>query len=382
MTTHYQTDTASVAMPDMLPAAETQDKFSVQSIIFDAKMYEALDRMAHLMASSKCTIPAHLQNKPSDCFAILMQAMRWNMDPYAVAQKTFVVQQSGILSYESQLIISVINTRAPLAERLNYEWFGPWDQVIGKFKTETSKSGNTWQKAGWSKQDEQGCGVRVYARLKDEEEPRVLELLLSQATVRNSTLWASDPKQQLAYLAAKRWARLHAPEVVLGLYSPDELEDRNAFKDITPLSEDAPRASVKGTSKLKQKLQARHTSGTVIDAQAHEAGEVQPKNPIGQLLLEIENAQDAQVLDQIAAKVRDLELASGSQEHHQLISAWRDRQAFLELMAAIDMVNLDNLEQIREHLNSKLSVMTQTSFAYLQDLLEERAQILSGGQPA
>ncbi|HFQ7099962.1 TPA: recombinase RecT, partial [Citrobacter freundii] len=37
---------------------------------------------------------------------------------------------------------------------------------------------------------------------------RELVLMLSQAQVRNSTLWASDPRQQLAYLAVKRWARL------------------------------------------------------------------------------------------------------------------------------------------------------------------------------
>lgn len=52
--------------------------------------------------------------------------------------------------------------------------------------------------------------------MKNEQEPRVLELLLSQAQVRNSTLWASDPRQQLAYLAVKRWARLHCPDVILG----------------------------------------------------------------------------------------------------------------------------------------------------------------------
>ena len=51
-----------------------------------------------------------------------------------------------------------------------------------------------------------------------------MELLLAQARTRNSTLWADDPKQQLAYLAQKRWARLYAPGVILGVYTPDELE--------------------------------------------------------------------------------------------------------------------------------------------------------------
>ncbi|ECY5339614.1 recombinase RecT, partial [Salmonella enterica subsp. enterica serovar Kentucky] len=72
-----------------------------------------------------------------------------------------------------------------------------------------------------------GVGVRAYATLKGESEPRELILMLSQAQVRNSTLWASDPRQQLAYLAVKRWARLYCPDVILGVYTPDELEERN-----------------------------------------------------------------------------------------------------------------------------------------------------------
>ena len=63
----------------------------------------------------------------------------------------------------------------------------------------------------------------------------VLELLLAHARTRNSTLWADDPRQQLAYLAIKRWARLYCPDVILGVYSPDELNERGpAEKDITP----------------------------------------------------------------------------------------------------------------------------------------------------
>ena len=55
---------------------------------------------------------------------------------------------------------------------------------------------------------------------------------MAQAAVRNSPLWKSDPKQQLAYLAIKKWARLFTPDVILGVYTPDEM-------DVTPESGDA-----------------------------------------------------------------------------------------------------------------------------------------------
>ena len=83
--------------------------------------------------------------------------------------------------------------------------------------------------------EEEGLGVRIWATLRGESEPRVLSLLLVQASVRNSPLWATDPKQQLAYLAVKRWTRLYSPDVILGVYTPDELNEGNReARDITP----------------------------------------------------------------------------------------------------------------------------------------------------
>lgn len=54
-------------------------------------------------------------------------------------------------------------------------------------------------------------------------------------TTRNSPLWKTAPKQQLAYLAVKYWARLYCPDVILGVYSPDEFEQQErAERDVTP----------------------------------------------------------------------------------------------------------------------------------------------------
>jgi hypothetical protein len=152
--------------------------------------------------------------------AITIQALSWGMSPWPVAQKTHLV--NGSLGYEAQLVNAVITTMAPTKDRLHFAWFGPWEKIVGQFKTLEGKNGR-YQVPGWTSSDEAGCGVKVWATLKGEEEPRELSLLLQQATVRNSTLWACDPKQQLAYLATKRWSRLYTPDVIMGVYTPDEL---------------------------------------------------------------------------------------------------------------------------------------------------------------
>lgn len=203
------------------------------ALVLDNDSMRSMMTLAEFMAKGTAAIPKHLQNNPADCLAVVMQAMQWRMNPFAVAQKTHLV--NGTLGYEGQLVNAAVTSLAPTKDRINYEWFGPWEKVIGKFREVESKTKKddtgkpvVYRVPNWTLADEAGIGIRVWATMKGEEKPRVLELLLSQCRVRNSPLWADDPRQQIAYLAVKRWARLHCPDVILGVYTSDELEDASA----------------------------------------------------------------------------------------------------------------------------------------------------------
>lgn len=195
--------------------------------IFSPEGMNQLVRFAELMAQSKATVPQHLAGKPADCLAVTMQAAQWGMNPYAVAQATHLV--NGTLGYEAKLVNAVVSSSSLLASRLNYRWDGDWSKVNGK----TDKSPN--------------LTVTVWATLKGESEPRELTISMAQSGVRNSPLWEQDPRQQLAYLCVKRWARLHAPDVLLGVYTPDELQETapRVERDITP-----PAATASGMNSL------------------------------------------------------------------------------------------------------------------------------------
>jgi hypothetical protein len=210
---------------------------SATSLITQGDTFIRVMELAAVMAGGVATIPKHLQKNQADCAAVVMQALQWNMNPFAVAQKTHLV--NGVLGYEAQLVNAAITSIAPTKNRLNFEWFGDWSKIIGNFKeleSRTKKDDDGHPKKyrvpAWDISAEKGLGVRVWATLKGENEPRALELLMTQARTRNSTLWVDDPKQQLAYLAIKRWARLHTPDVILGVYTPDELEQ--AEREINP----------------------------------------------------------------------------------------------------------------------------------------------------
>jgi len=213
---------------------------SSASLILDSASMDSMMRLADIMAKGRSTIPEHLRGNAADCAAVVMQAVQWRMNPFAVAQKTHLV--NGTLGYEAQLVNAVIQSSGVTDDRFAYEWFGPWEKIIGKTKVITvpakgDKKEYQFRVPDYGMQDEDGLGIRVSCTLKGETAPRVLELLLVQASVRNSPLWATDPKQQLAYLAVKRWTRLYAPDVILGVYTPDELEEVNReMRDITPSS--------------------------------------------------------------------------------------------------------------------------------------------------
>ncbi|SHO54375.1 RecT family recombinase [Vibrio quintilis] len=263
------------SLTNPMPLAQTEASVSVRPDSWmNGDTLTHLCRLAEMMAGSRVTIPAHLAGNNGDCLAVCMQAMQWGMNPFSVAQKTHIVQ--GNLGYEGQLVNAVVTSMAPTKGRLEFEFFGPWEQVIGKFRMETSGKGNKYAKQSWIDKDEEGVGVRVFATLHGESSPRSIDILLKQCWPRNSTQWATDPQQQITYVAVKKWARRYCPDVILGVYTPDELEHGESLqeKDITPPAEsqeqllppyDDDRLNSKLESWADQVAAGKSTSQHIID---------------------------------------------------------------------------------------------------------------------
>lgn len=193
----------------------------VNDTVFSHQMLQRIQEFAQVMAKGVATVPKHLAGNIADCTAVTMQSVQWKMNPFAVAQKTHLV--NGTLGYEAQLVNAVIVTSGAIKGRFKYEYIGDWD---------------AFQKTDKKHDDEikLNLGIKVGAILTGEQNITWGEpLYLSNVTIRNSPLWKIMPKQQIAYLAVKYWARLYCPEVILGVYSTDELEEaRKTVKDITP----------------------------------------------------------------------------------------------------------------------------------------------------
>jgi len=149
-------------------------------------------RLAEMMSRGKL-VPQHLQNSAGDCLMVIEQATRWAMSPFAVAQCTSVIQ--GKLMFEGKLVAAALNSSGILERRLDYSFTG-----TGLERT-----------------------ILVRGRLRGETESREITLSLKDAKTTNG-MWQKQPDQQLVYAGTRVWARRHAPEVMLGVYSPEEFE--------------------------------------------------------------------------------------------------------------------------------------------------------------
>lgn len=207
------------------------------AMMMNPEHMRALVSFSEMMAKSAVTVPKHLQGKPADCLAISMQAAQWGMNPFAVAQKTHLTQ-GGSLGYEAQLVNAVVINRAPIEGRPEYEFLGDWEKILGRVKEMTGNSGGKYYVADWKKDDEAGLGVIVRITMKGEQSAREVKIMMSQAYPRFSTQWATDPQQQITYLAIRKWARRYAPDVILGVYTEDELAE------VSPVTRDMGNANV------------------------------------------------------------------------------------------------------------------------------------------
>ncbi|WP_308317750.1 RecT family recombinase [Serratia marcescens] len=195
------------------------DVTDTATAIFSPSGLRQLQQFAEVMAQGVQMLPKHLAGKPEDCMAVAMQAAQWGMNPFAVAQKTHLV--NGTLGYEAQLVNAVVTSSRAVKGRFKYEYGGDWDAYM----------------LHPDKQHEAGLFIRVGAVIRSETEITWGEpVYLAPITTRNSPLWKTAPKQQIAYLAVKYWARLYCPEVILGVYTPDEFDapPPRVERDVTP----------------------------------------------------------------------------------------------------------------------------------------------------
>lgn len=178
---------------------------------------------AKMMALADIGVPAHLRANPGACLRIALQADAWGFDPFSVADKSYAV--GGRISYESQLVHAVVERRAPMDGRLRPSWEGSIEDGTRKCK--------------------------IIGKLIGEAEPFVWESpMIKDIKTKNSPEWGANPDKQLFYHASRDWARIYVPDVLLGVYTRDEIENSNfgpdRARDVSDLASRLPASAEDG----------------------------------------------------------------------------------------------------------------------------------------
>jgi hypothetical protein len=181
-----------------------------------ANMGEVME-FAKMMAISDVAVPKHLRRSPGACLGIILQAIEWKMSPFSVANKSYFVNDR--IAYEAQLIHAVALQRAPIKGRIKFEFAG--------------EGAKRRCKAWASIQESIIKGGRVFdtAEIVEYTSPPIGEI-----AVKNSPLWKSDPDQQLTYYSVRALCRRHFPDVLMGIFAPDEFDTNGVAhaRDVTP----------------------------------------------------------------------------------------------------------------------------------------------------
>lgn len=283
--------------------------------ILDTARFEHMQRIATIMANASLIpdslrtfkdedgkiVPLAFEHIMANCFLVVNQATKWNMDPFGVAQCVSVVK--GKLCYEGKLVAAVLDAKLGIELTFTYN-----------------------DKAG------DALGVVVSGTINGVTKT-VEGTVGGWKTSGTNSPWGAvaNHKRQLAYRGSREWARLHKPALMLGAYTDDELADlqdasrANRARDVSPpppppaLTMAEPETTIisetvtAGPSPAEaQAADASEKAPPAADASAAEPDEVgiNPDDELANLIDKLAHAQDEATVEEWYAET-DIEAALG-----------------------------------------------------------------------
>jgi hypothetical protein len=172
--------------------------------------FQVAQRMAQALASSTI-IPRDYQGNLGNCIIALEMANRLNTSPMMVMQNLYIV--NGRPAWSSQYIVAMINASHKYKTELQYDLRGT------------------------------GESMSCYAWAEDMNGHKVVGPTITMAMAkdegwlgRNGSKWKTMPEVMIRYRAASFFGRLNCPDMIMGIYSTDEVVELgpDAYRDVDP----------------------------------------------------------------------------------------------------------------------------------------------------
>lgn len=156
--------------------------------------------------SSSTIVPSTFQKNDANCLIAIEQAQRLKVSPLMVMQNLYVIQ--GRPSWSSKFLIAAINNS------------GKFDMEL-QFDETKDKNGKPFSCTAWTMKN----GRRV------EDMEVNMDMAKDEGWLgKNGSKWKTMPQLMLRYRAASFFSSLNCPELTMGLYTREEMQD-NDFKE-------------------------------------------------------------------------------------------------------------------------------------------------------
>lgn len=205
-------------------------------------------------------------NAVANCLIALNMSNRMGADPLMIMQNLYLIE--GRPAWSSTFIIAGINSCGRFGT-LNFEFTDLGNRNIeyqeatgyGRNKKYSDKTANINEFSCVAWAIDKATGNKV------ESSPITLELAIKEGWYfKNGSKWPTMPQQMAMYRAAAFFGRVYAPEVTMGIYTKDEVEDFTEARDVTPPQQQSNQTSA--ISQVNQMQNSEHDIEYIDDEQA------------------------------------------------------------------------------------------------------------------
>ena len=193
-----------------MTAAPVKDIKLSNNIFSGYQEFQVAQRMATALSSSTI-VPKDYQNNLGNCIIALEMANRLNTSPMMVMQNLYIV--NGRPAWSSQYIVAMINASRKYKTELQYDLQGT------------------------------GMNMTCYAYAEDHNGHAVKGPTITMQMAKdegwldkNGSKWKTMPEVMIRYRAASFFGRLNCPDMIMGIYSADEVIEitPDAYREIDP----------------------------------------------------------------------------------------------------------------------------------------------------
>ena len=316
----------------------------------------------------------HNQNANANCLLALNMAQRMGYDPLMIMQNLYVIK--GRPAWSSQFVTAAINCCGRFTA-LNYE-----EKDLGKKEV---KYYNDIVKI-----DDMSCVAWAIDKSTGERVESIaitIEMAVKEGWyTKKDSKWKTMAKQMLRYRAAAFFGRSYVPDILMGIYPKDEVED---FLDVAPAPAPQQQLPCYDIKPLLEQIEAITTLEQVRPLGEHikELSENPNVNLCGDDLPTLRNALTAKrdvIKAQLESAKTDTVVEAEPVANDEPVSEPKEKATLTgekkvasDLMKLISGVTLDNVNDVRAELYAAQAQLSEATFNQLDAVLESNLEALT-----